>query len=100
MYKVLCKCIAVSSSVQCQVQGGNAEQKCKVSLQTAILNIKAAKVETKEHSQLSILLIFISLHLLLRLRAGVSFLAAALVLVQCSCGVRLLSRPALQSLPW
>lgn len=43
-----CKCIAASSSVQCQVQGVNAEQNCKGTLQTAIPNIKAAKVETEK----------------------------------------------------
>lgn len=42
----------------------------------------------------------LSIHLLLCLRAGVSSLAAVLVLVQCSCGVRLVSLPALQSHPW
>lgn len=45
---VLCKCIAASSSVQCQVQGVKTEQKCNVKLQTAVLNIKSAKVETKK----------------------------------------------------
>lgn len=40
------------------------------------------------------------LQLLLCLRAGVSFPAAALVLVRCSCGVQLVLLPTLQSHPW
>lgn len=69
-------------------------------------NIKAARV--KEERCLSFLFyqIYIlpilhhSIHLLLCLRAGVSSLAAVLVLVQCSCGVQLVSLPAPQSHPW
>lgn len=69
-------------------------------------NIKAARV--KEEWSLSFLfyklyilpVLRLSIHLLLCLRAGVSSLAAVLVLVQCSCGVQLVSLPALQSHPW
>lgn len=42
----------------------------------------------------------LSTHLVLLLRAGVSSLAAVLVLVQCSYGVQLVLLPALQSHPW
>lgn len=45
-------------------------------------------------------ILHLSIRLLLCLRAGVSSLAAVLVLVQCSCGVRLVSLLALQSHPW
>lgn len=105
------ECIDSSSSVHCQVQGVNAERKQGVPKSHrstfVMLNIKAAGV--KEERPLSrrlfssapnLLSVFIDLHLWLCLRAGVSSPAAVSVLAQCSCGVRLVSLPALQSHPW
>lgn len=93
---------------QCNVLIQNGNVRCRQGPRVNICDAKRKSSQSKRgavpifffHILYILPVLPLSIHLLLFLRAGVSSLAAVLVLVQCSCGVRLVSLPALQSHPW